>query len=169
MKPSPAQRRARAGPGPKKSCWARARVRPKNRAMGWPMGLVLNGHLYMEPRVGAQCAMSLGHAFAGRRRRDTRGHDDDAPPSQHTAATASPCSSSSLIPRNVSIGRLRLHQTCSVCVCDEKNTKLQPSTFSRFRSRAMNTVAYASDSLDRGTCMQTGRVNVLPLNNAGQR
>jgi hypothetical protein len=32
-------------PGPKKSCWARARVGPKNRAMGWPIGLVLNGHV----------------------------------------------------------------------------------------------------------------------------
>jgi hypothetical protein len=29
----------------KKSCWARARVGPKNRALGRPMGLVLNGHL----------------------------------------------------------------------------------------------------------------------------
>jgi hypothetical protein len=46
MKPIPAQRRARARPGSKKSCWAHARVGQKNRAMGWPMGLVLNGHLY---------------------------------------------------------------------------------------------------------------------------
>jgi hypothetical protein len=47
MNPSPAQRRARAGPGLEKSCWARAHVGPKNRDMGWPMGLVLNGHLYV--------------------------------------------------------------------------------------------------------------------------
>jgi hypothetical protein len=37
MKPSPAKRRARAGPGPKKSCWARARVGPKNRAARFPL------------------------------------------------------------------------------------------------------------------------------------
>jgi hypothetical protein len=47
LQPSTAQRRARAGPGPKSSCWARARVGPKVRALGWPMGLVLFGHLYL--------------------------------------------------------------------------------------------------------------------------
>jgi hypothetical protein len=38
--------RARAGPGPKISCWARTCVGPKFRALGRPMGLVLCGHLY---------------------------------------------------------------------------------------------------------------------------
>jgi hypothetical protein len=37
LQPSKARRRARAGPGPKKSCWARARVGPNCRAMGRPM------------------------------------------------------------------------------------------------------------------------------------
>jgi hypothetical protein len=48
LQPSPAQRRARAGPGPITSCWARARVGPKSRALGRPMGLVLFGHLYRQ-------------------------------------------------------------------------------------------------------------------------
>jgi hypothetical protein len=45
LKPSTARRRARAGPGPKKSCWARARVGSNCRAMGRPMGLMLFGQL----------------------------------------------------------------------------------------------------------------------------
>jgi hypothetical protein len=45
LQPSTARRRARAGPGPKKLCWARARVGPNFRAMGRPMGLVLFGQL----------------------------------------------------------------------------------------------------------------------------
>jgi hypothetical protein len=45
LQPSPVQRRARAGPGPITSCWVRARVGPKSRALGRPMGLVLFGHL----------------------------------------------------------------------------------------------------------------------------
>jgi hypothetical protein len=55
LKLSPAQRRARASPGPKKSCWAHARVGPKNRALGRPMGLVLNGHLYRRPGPRQLC------------------------------------------------------------------------------------------------------------------
>jgi hypothetical protein len=49
LKPITARRRARAGPGPKISCWARARVGPNYRAMGRPMGLVLFGQLYLPP------------------------------------------------------------------------------------------------------------------------
>jgi hypothetical protein len=43
--PALARRRARAGPSPITSCWAHARVGPKCRALGWPMGLVLYGHI----------------------------------------------------------------------------------------------------------------------------
>jgi hypothetical protein len=43
--PNTAQWCARAGLGPKSSCWVRARVRQKNHTLGRPMGLLLFGHL----------------------------------------------------------------------------------------------------------------------------
>jgi hypothetical protein len=66
MKPSPAQRRARASPDPKKSCWARARVEPKKSCFGpahgprakWPSTTATSSARNVHYAIGAS---EIGH------------------------------------------------------------------------------------------------------------